>query len=184
MSPRHDSSLSTTSDEYFDCSSSPLHDQVIDPAGFHNHATTGDHDSFMNSNSPNDAMFTSASPVHVNNTTWAENGADDEKDERPTEGGYQARADHHQESIEVVEMDKKAQQAPKRKQVPNQSAARGLVDGGGAPGESTNSTTKGLFPDGVRPDEDQVEDDAALRPSGGDRRDRPQSPRETERQKV
>ncbi|XP_060946042.1 nascent polypeptide-associated complex subunit alpha, muscle-specific form-like isoform X1 [Limanda limanda] len=119
MSPRDDSNLSTTSDEYYECSSSPLHDPVFERAGFHNHGTTADPDSSTLSNGP---TCTAASPVHVNNTTWAENDAD--KNEKMIK-------------LSVTE----------------------------------------------RPDEEQVEDDAALRPSGGDGRDRPQSPREAERQK-
>ncbi|XP_062264099.1 protein FAM83G-like [Platichthys flesus] len=151
MSPRDDSNLSTTSDEYFECSSSPLHDPVFDRAGLQ-----GDPGSSTLSNGPSAATCTAAGPVHVNNTTWAEDGGDNDKDEkmiklsvteRPTEPGDQGRADHHQ--------------AAKSKRVMNQ---------GGAPGESTNNTTK----DGVRPGEEQVEDG----------RDRPQSPRETERQKT
>ncbi|CAB1447519.1 unnamed protein product [Pleuronectes platessa] len=168
MSPRDN--LSTTSDEYFECSSSPLHDPVFDRAGSPNHGPTGDPGSSTLSNGPSAATCTAAGPVHVNNTTWAEEDADNDKDEkmmklsvkeRPTERGDQAGADHHQESIEVVEIDQRAQpQAANNKRGMNQ---------GGAPGESNNNTTK----DGVRPDEEQEEDG----------RDRPQSPRETERQK-
>ncbi|XP_034449916.1 protein FAM83G-like [Hippoglossus hippoglossus] len=50
MSPRDDSNFSTPSDEYFECSSSPLQDPVIDRMDFPNYATTGDHDSFTNTN--------------------------------------------------------------------------------------------------------------------------------------
>ncbi|KAF0032525.1 hypothetical protein F2P81_014815 [Scophthalmus maximus] len=116
---------------------------------------------------------------------------------RRTEEDYQrpkrsdeakTKAEHHQESTAVVETDKKAQpQAAERKRLPNQSAAQRLVDGGGTPGESEMNELKGLSTgdleaeqvssDGVK---EKVVDEAALRPSGVESRDRPQSPRETE----
>ncbi|XP_069381509.1 protein FAM83G-like isoform X2 [Paralichthys olivaceus] len=164
FSPR-DSNLSTTSDEYYECSSSPLNDPVFDRVGHNNYGTTVDHDSFMHTNPPNTAACTTASPVYMNNTTWVENEADNEKEKD-------------------VKMMKLKDVTERRGHDEAMARERGLVDGGGTLGELANNTTKGQFTNRARPDEEQVEDEAALRPSDVQRTDRPQSPRETERQKT
>ncbi|GLD69402.1 uncharacterized protein AKAME5_002071500 [Lates japonicus] len=121
-----------------------------------------------------------------------------EQDSHGTErrGSDEAKrtADHlrkAENSTEGVEKDKETQpQAPKKKRVLNQSASEKLVDGGATPRESTNKAADAkqlsagdLQPARVGPDKERVMDKVALRPSGVERRDGPQSNRETEGQR-
>ncbi|XP_071330223.1 uncharacterized protein fam83ga isoform X2 [Trachinotus anak] len=213
ISSREDSTLSTTSEEYYECSDSPFHD----PA-FHNHGTTVDHDSFTHTNTPNatSVTTTATSPAYINNTTCVstsssllekvkigeekevtteENGKGEEEKEKKVSlaerrGSDEAKrtADHltqTKESTEVVEKDKEAHD-PGRKQVLQQSATERLVDAGVTLGESTNRATdaKRLSTGDLKPEKEKVVDKAALRPSGVEKTDKPQSTRETEGQKY
>lgn len=65
VSPRPDSALSTTSDEYFECSDSPLHEPVLDRAAYRNHGMTEDRGNFSHSNTPN-ATAVATSPACIN----------------------------------------------------------------------------------------------------------------------
>lgn len=64
LSPMDDSTLSTTSEEYYECSDSPVHDSVFDQEGLHHHGLTVDCDSVVHTNATN-------SSLHINNTNWA-----------------------------------------------------------------------------------------------------------------
>lgn len=63
--PTPDSALSTTSDEYYECSDSPFHEPVFDHMGFLKHGMTEDHVSFTLTNTPN-ASSTGTSPACIN----------------------------------------------------------------------------------------------------------------------
>uniref|UniRef100_A0AAQ5Z5D6 Scaffolding anchor of CK1 domain-containing protein n=1 Tax=Amphiprion ocellaris TaxID=80972 RepID=A0AAQ5Z5D6_AMPOC len=63
--PTPDSALSTTSDEYYECSDSPFHEPVFDHVGFLKHGMTEDHVSFKLTNTPN-ASTTGTSPACIN----------------------------------------------------------------------------------------------------------------------
>lgn len=261
VSPREDSTLSTTSEEYYECSDSPSHDPVSDCVGCHNQGKTEDHVSLTHTDTPNATTITntSTSPACINNSTHAtmlgtadrnnsssetqslpmpakrsssssvleekvkmreeetvneENGREeDEKGrnvaerrtkqdsqgtERKGNGEAKRTADHLKQGRDLTEiMEKVSQpQAPKRKNALNKSAAESLVDKGVNLEASENEvtdpkrpSTSGLKPDNVsseggRPDKEMVVDKAALRPSGVDKRDRPQSARESGEKKV
>lgn len=255
VSPREGSTLSTTSEEYYECSDSPSQDPGSDCVGYHNHAATEDHVSFTHTNTPNVTTITttSTSPVYISNSTHAnmlgtadrnnskseaqslpgpvrvsscpvpekkvkmgaketvneENGRNvserrTEQDSQGTErkGSEEAKKTADQlkqgrDLTEIVEKDKVPQpQAPKRKKALNKSATESLVDGGATLGKSPTEGTDpkqlssgGLKPDNVssegeRPDKEMVVDKAALRPSGADKRDRLQTTRESDGQKV
>lgn len=64
VSPRTNSTLSTTSEEYYECSDSPFHEPVFDQALYCNHGTTEDHASFTFTNTPN-ASTIATSPAHI-----------------------------------------------------------------------------------------------------------------------
>ncbi|XP_023252916.1 uncharacterized protein LOC111647534 isoform X1 [Seriola lalandi dorsalis] len=68
ISSRDDSTLSTTSEEYYECSDTPSHNPT-----FCNHGTTVDHDSFTHTNTTNATTITTAttSPACINNSTCA-----------------------------------------------------------------------------------------------------------------
>ncbi|XP_051244915.1 mucin-3A isoform X1 [Dicentrarchus labrax] len=68
VSPRTDSALSTTSEEYYECRDSPLHEPVFDRAAYSNHGTTEDHVSFTHTNTPN-ATSVATSPAYINYNT-------------------------------------------------------------------------------------------------------------------
>ncbi|XP_051797499.1 mucin-5AC [Acanthochromis polyacanthus] len=63
--PTPDSALSTTSDEYYECSDSPFHEPVFDHVGFLKHGKTEDHVNFTLTNTPN-ASTTGTSPACTN----------------------------------------------------------------------------------------------------------------------
>ncbi|XP_035511570.1 flocculation protein FLO11-like [Morone saxatilis] len=77
VSPRTDSALSTTSEEYYECSDSPLHEPVFDRAAYRNHGTTEDHGSFTHTNTPN-ATSVATSPAYINYNTAATLGTTDQ----------------------------------------------------------------------------------------------------------
>ncbi|XP_070836563.1 uncharacterized protein [Chaetodon trifascialis] len=64
-SPRADSALSTTSEEYYECSDSPLQEPVFDRAAYRNRGSTEDHVSVTHTNTPN-AKTIAASPTYIN----------------------------------------------------------------------------------------------------------------------
>lgn len=71
FSPRTGSALSTASEEYYECSSSPLHEPVFERAASRNHGTTEDH---VHTNTPN----ATTSPAYINyNTSAASLGSAD-----------------------------------------------------------------------------------------------------------
>lgn len=160
------SPLSTTSEEYYECSDSPFHEPVSDRAAYRNHGTTEDHVGFTHTNT-SPACVNDDTPVaplgttgrntssgetqrlKMGETTNEENGREvDEKGRKLSvaerRSGEEAKrtADHFKQakdSSEAVEKIKEAQsQAPQRKKLLNQSAAEGSVDGGVTPGKLTN----------------------------------------------
>ncbi|XP_039973003.1 uncharacterized protein PB18E9.04c-like [Xiphias gladius] len=205
ISPRGGSTVSTTSEEYYECSDSSFHEPVFDRAAFRNHGTTVDHDSFTQTNTPNATTITTTatSPAYINNTTsttmlgTTDSNTSSNETQSLSGPARVSTSDHlkqAKESTEVVDKDQEAQpQAPKRKQVLNQSAGQRLVDRGVTPSESTKKATDAkrlstgdLNPEKVsseKPDKEKVVD-KALKPGGVERRDRPQSTRETEGQRV
>uniref|UniRef100_UPI003AAA20DC uncharacterized protein n=1 Tax=Centroberyx gerrardi TaxID=166262 RepID=UPI003AAA20DC len=74
ISPREDSTLSTTSEEYYECSDSPLYEPVFEQLAFHSQWATEDHISFTHANTatPTTANSTpTRSPAHVNTSISA-----------------------------------------------------------------------------------------------------------------
>ncbi len=72
------SPLSTTSEEYYECSDSPCHEPVFDQAACRNHRTTEDHVSCTHTNTPPNATTATTSPACINyNTRAATLGATD-----------------------------------------------------------------------------------------------------------
>ncbi|XP_076607749.1 uncharacterized protein LOC143333559 [Chaetodon auriga] len=65
VSPRADSALSTTSEEFYECSDSPHQEPVFDRGAYHNRGSTEDHVSFTHTNTPN-AKTIAASPAYIN----------------------------------------------------------------------------------------------------------------------
>ncbi|XP_029363450.1 uncharacterized protein LOC115046985 [Echeneis naucrates] len=170
ISPREDSTLSTTSEEYYECSDSPFND----PA-FRNHGMTVD--SSTHSNTPNDATTsdTATSPgSNVDNTSSGEiqslsvqrlstssvhekvnmeeeregtnqkDGRDQDKKAAERRGSYNTkkRADHLKQGKESAEMVEKHKdaQVSNRKNVLKQTAAERPSDGGGTLGELATKT--------------------------------------------
>lgn len=70
VSPREDSTLSTTSDEYYECSDSPSHDPVSDCVGTCNQGKAEDHVRFTHADTANATTVTttSTSPACINNS--------------------------------------------------------------------------------------------------------------------
>ncbi|XP_029293198.1 flocculation protein FLO11-like isoform X2 [Cottoperca gobio] len=66
VTPRADSALSTASEEYYECSGSPLHDPVFERVVLRKHGTTEDHVSFAHTNTPH-----ATSPAYINSNTCA-----------------------------------------------------------------------------------------------------------------
>lgn len=71
VTPRPDSALSAASDEYYECSSSPLHETVGDRAAYRNHSATEDRISFTQTNSPN-ATNVATGPACINHIATLE----------------------------------------------------------------------------------------------------------------
>lgn len=70
VSPRTNSTLSTTSEEYYECSDSPFHEPVFDQALYCNHGTTEDHVSFTFKNTTNaSTIATSPASIHYTSAT-------------------------------------------------------------------------------------------------------------------
>ncbi|XP_045930715.1 mucin-5AC-like [Micropterus dolomieu] len=61
------SPLSTTSEEYYECSDSPTHESVFDQVAYPNHGTIEDQFSFTHTNTPN--ATTTTSPAYNNHST-------------------------------------------------------------------------------------------------------------------
>uniref|UniRef100_A0A0F8C8M6 Protein FAM83G n=1 Tax=Larimichthys crocea TaxID=215358 RepID=A0A0F8C8M6_LARCR len=70
VSPRTDSALSTTSDEYYECADSPFQEPVIDQVAYSNHATTEDHVSATHTDTPITTTV-ATSPALINDNTRA-----------------------------------------------------------------------------------------------------------------
>lgn len=240
VSQRDDSNLSSTSEEYYECS-----DSISNDPGCDNHGTTEDHAIFSNTNAttiPN----TITSPTCINNAPllgtadrnnssndmqslpgplsipssyvfeekvkiWSkektvneENGREDDEKwrnvaERRTEqvspraGSEEAKksADQLKQRRDLTEMVEKDKvfQAPKRKKGLNKSSSESLVDGELTLGKSSS---QGMDPKRLssgadnmeveRANKEMVEDKAAARSSGVDKRDRAQ--RSSDGQKV
>lgn len=68
VTPRTESTLSTTSEEYYECSDSPFHEPVFDLAAYCNHGTKEDHVSFTYTSTPN-ARTVATSPARINDIT-------------------------------------------------------------------------------------------------------------------
>lgn len=71
VTPRPDSALSAASDEYYECSSSPLHETVGDRAAYRSHSATEDHVSFTHTNSPNTTTLATG-PACINHIATLE----------------------------------------------------------------------------------------------------------------
>nr|XP_046271640.1 serine-rich adhesin for platelets-like [Scatophagus argus] len=238
VSPTDDSPLSSTSEEYYECSDSPLHDRVFDRAAHRNHGATEDRVSpaCINSNTRVATLATTVRSVtqslsgpakassssslikskvkQEKKATNEENGREvDEKVRKLSVGERRTQrdsrvaqrrsseetkrtADHFRQGKDTVDKIKETQpQAPKRKRVKQQSGER-VTDRGVSPGELTNEgaapkqlSTGDFKPEkvpseGERPGKEKAEDGAALGPSSVERKDRPQSTRETEGQKL
>ena len=71
VTPRPDSALSAASDEYYECSSSPLHETVGDRAAHRNHSAAEDRVSSTHTNSPN-ATTVATGPACINHSATLE----------------------------------------------------------------------------------------------------------------
>ncbi|XP_067333188.1 uncharacterized protein fam83ga isoform X1 [Channa argus] len=113
VSPRDNSTVSTTSEEYYECCESPFRDPIFDSAGYRKNGTPEDHVTFTHTNTPNAATITTSfvSAADVNHNThpdknsscsetqtimrWEEHTASEENEkeknvaERRTEQGSQ-----------------------------------------------------------------------------------------------
>ncbi|XP_034566392.1 mucin-17-like [Notolabrus celidotus] len=125
-----DSNLSTTSEEYYECCGSPcLLESALDAAANPNQGTAEDHVSFALTSSPNAVR----SVKKITSSDASSSSSTPKKKAERKEGD--SAGSGVKESKERVEKKKEAlTQLPKKKKVPNQSAA---ADGGGTPGLST-----------------------------------------------
>ncbi|XP_071392033.1 mucin-2, partial [Centroberyx affinis] len=72
ISPREDSTLSTTSEEYYECSDSPLCEPVFERLDYHSHWATEDQISFTHANTATPTTANSTpTPAHVNTSVSA-----------------------------------------------------------------------------------------------------------------
>lgn len=81
VSPRTDSTLSTTSEEYYECSDSPFHEPVFDQARYCNHGTKEDHVSFTYTSTPN-ATTVATSPACINDITTTDRNTSSSETQR------------------------------------------------------------------------------------------------------
>lgn len=68
VSPRTNSTLSTTSEEYYECSDSPFYEPVFERALYCNYGMTEDHVSFTFTNTP-EASTTATSPARIHDAS-------------------------------------------------------------------------------------------------------------------
>ncbi|CAK6963309.1 mucin-6-like [Scomber scombrus] len=167
FSPREDSTPSSTSEEYYECSDSPFHD----------------HDDSMRKQDDKGSLAERSYRTEQDFQVKQRRGSVDAK----KTAGHLIQG---KDLTQTVEKEKEAQsQAPKRKRALNKSTAETLVDRGLTAGESTHGGTepKRLSTGDLKLDkvsfEGEKSDKVALRPSSVERRDRPRSTRGAEGQK-
>ncbi|XP_026212967.1 protein FAM83G-like isoform X2 [Anabas testudineus] len=178
VSPRDDSTLSTTSEEYYECSDSPSQDLSSDCVG-----SAEDHVSFTQRAGPDATTITKTSTSCINNNTHA---------------SMLSAADNSNSCCETLSLsgpgkvcspsahDKKVKVSAVVDTINEQNGRGENENGTNVAKESRPELSTGgrVSSEAERPDKEMIVDKAAVRPSGVDKRDRPQSGMESDGQKY
>ncbi|KAM9392290.1 uncharacterized protein KZ484_003769 isoform 2-T2 [Pholidichthys leucotaenia] len=114
ISPREDSTVSTASEEYYECSDSPCHEPTVEAMFHHSHGSTEDHTGLTGSNSPN-AATTCSSPVCINDSpdasTLVSSNRNSSSSETQTLGPVRASSTLLESKVNMREMEGIANEA-------------------------------------------------------------------------